>query len=109
MKPLEDLERHRVMMPYAKLHKWALWHVCPNRWTKDYWDEYESVKNGAKPSLIAKDTAGRKKYEFVATKGKTVLTGGRKELGRLLGCHHNTISQSAEMGRKFNGFKIVKL
>ena len=68
MKPLDDLERHHVMMPYAKLHKWALWHCCVNRWTPEYWNEYEAVKNGAQPSLIKEETAGRKKDQFEATK-----------------------------------------
>lgn len=47
-----DIERHRVMMPYAKLHEWALWNKTMANWNKYDWQEFESVKNGNKPALL---------------------------------------------------------
>lgn len=109
MEKITDLDRHRVMMPYAKNHKWVLWHIHLNKWNEEHWKEFESVKNGNKPSLMIKQMSGRKKDQFQAIKEDEIYIGGRKDLAKIFECHHNTISVNAEIGRDFNGFKITKL
>lgn len=46
MKQITDLERHRVMIPHAKVSNWILWRKIVSQWSKKEWQEFEAVKAG---------------------------------------------------------------
>lgn len=116
MEKIIDLDRHRVMMPYAKLHRWALWHKKYSEWNDKYWEDFFNVKNGGEPKLLLPESrgsfgnnGGRKSIIYQATKGEINYTGGKHTLATKLGCHHNTILVKVQNGQMFNGFKIKEL
>lgn len=108
MEKIPDIDRHRVMIKHAKVHNWELWFINQSRWTERHYDEFDKVRNGENPSLLA-GTVRKGSFMYLAKKGDISHQGSRKELAKILGCHHSTISQSAEIGRKFNGFKITRI
>lgn len=111
-KKITDLERHRVMIPHAKVSNWILWRKNISQWTKKEWQEFEAVKAGAKPSLL--DI--RKHYDetlmhrdaaifrLTSVKTKKVYEGTAFQLSKIIG-----VDRARFYEEKVNGYVTERL
>lgn len=92
-KQITDLERHRVMIPHAKVSNWILWRKNMSQWTKKEWQEFEDVKAGADPKLLEakrvyEDTIMHRdaaKFRLTSIKTKKEYEGTAFQLSKIIG------------------------
>lgn len=58
------IEKLNVMKPYRKESLMILWNVPFNKWEQKHYEEFERLKKGQKPKLLAKYKRGYKRYVY---------------------------------------------